>query len=122
MTMIAAMTWTITLAMITVMVPKIYHAFLVAELLFLDEELELLRDLLAERNEWMLRHLGCGLGAMILIWVVMNAPGLEDPSQVTSATAVYASCSLLFAVLESLLAQKISGLLATVPARVKVQD
>lgn len=120
--MIAAMTLTITLTMTTVMVPKIYHAFLVAELLFLEEELELLGDLLAERNDWMLRHLACGLGGMILIWVAMNTPGLEVPSQLTSATAVYASCSLLFAVLESLLAQKIAGLLAAVPARVKVQD
>jgi len=122
MTMITAMTMTITLTMTIIMVPRIYHSSLEAELLYLEEEWESLQELLAGRNDWMLRHLGCALGALFLVWMAMNSPALGVPDRMASAMAVYASCSLLFAILESLLAQKIAGLLAAVPARVKLRD
>lgn len=110
----------VTVTMVTV--PKIYCAFVDAKLLYLEQELELLRELQSERSECMLRYLGCGFGVMILIWMVRSAPELLAANQMAPAMAVYASGSLFFALLESLLVQKIAGWLAAGPARVKMQD
>jgi hypothetical protein len=122
MTMMTAMMMTITLTMTAIMAPRIYHAFLEAEMLCLEEDLESLRELLVERNSWVLRHLGCGFTALALIWMVMTSSELEVPGPTAAAMAIYATSSLVFAVLESLLAQKIAGFLSAVPVRVKLHD
>lgn len=122
MQMITALTMTITLVMSVVVVPKLYHACLEAEVLYLDEELELLRELLAERNDWIGRHLVCGAGAVLMIWMGNSLPGMEISARMVAALGVYASCSMLFAILESLVAQKIATLLARIPVRVKARD
>jgi len=115
---------TIIIAMVVIMVtvPKIYGAFIDAKLLFLEDELELLRELRLERNDCMLHHLGCGLAAMLLLWMVKSSPELTVPNQMTPALAIYAAGSLFYALLESLLVHKIEGWLVARPARMEVQD
>jgi len=121
MTMMTALMMTITLTMTMVMTPRIYHNFSEAEELYREEELESLRELLKERNNWLLRHLGCGIGALVLIWMMKSSPGMEIPDSLATAVAIYAATSLFFATLESLLAQRITGFLTAVPARIKAR-
>ena len=118
MTMITAMMMTVTMLVTVTVVPGIYWASNEAEELYLEQEMELLRDLLEQRNAWVLRHLGCALGALMLAWIAQSSPGLEVPAQLADALAAYLVSSLLFAVLESLVAQKIFRMLASVPVRV----
>lgn len=122
MTTITAMMINITITMVVIMVPGIFYKSIKADELWRMKERELLRELLVERNGWVLRHLGCGLGALLLIWMAKTSPGMEVPNSLTSAAAIYATISLLFSILKSMLAQRIAGLLAAVPVRVKVRD
>lgn len=110
------------MVVIMVTVPKIYCAFIDAKLLYLEEELELLRELRLERNDCMLHHLGCALAAMLLLWMVKSSPELTVPNQMTPALGIYAAASLLYALLESLLVHKIEGWLVAGPARMGVRD
>jgi hypothetical protein len=120
--MITVITTIMAAAMVMLTVPKIYTSFIDAKLLYLEEELELLRELQSERNDCMLRHLFCGLGTVFLVWIVKGAPELEVPNQMAPAMAVYATASLFFALLESLLAHKIEAWIAAAPPRVGVQN
>lgn len=113
---------TITITLTVAILPRIYGASIKAEELFLEQEIGLLRELLAEQNAWVLRHLGCGLGALALVWIAKTCPGMEVPGQLAEAMAIYAASSLLFAGLESLLAQKIARILAVVPVKVGVRE
>jgi hypothetical protein len=104
------------------LVPKIYHAFLEAELLSLEQEEESLREFQAERNMWVLRHLCCGSIALFLLWMVKTSTEMAVSSPMEAAITIYAASSLVFAVLESLVAQKIAGFLAAVPVRAKLPN
>lgn len=112
----------IAMIMAVITIPKIYYAFIDAKLLFLEEELELLREHQSERSECMLRHLGCGLGAILLIWVVKGAPDLAVPNQMAPAVAIFAAGSLFCALLESLLVHKIDEWLHAPQPRVEIQN
>ena len=123
MTMITAMLlMTVALVMTVATMPRIYLAFHKAGELDLSREHRLLRELLAQRNSWALRHLGLGLAALLMIWIAKSAPGMEVPEPLAAAMAIYAASSLLAAVLESVLAQRIDRMLASVPVSVREQD
>jgi Na+/H+-dicarboxylate symporter len=109
----------ITIILAVTILLRIYWAFAKAEELYLEQELEQMQELMAEQNNWVLRHLGCGLGAFALVWVAKTSPGMEVSSPLAVAMAIYAAGSLLFAGVESLLAQKISHFLADVPVKVR---
>lgn len=121
MTMITAFAVTIFLSMSVLILPKMYLASVNAEALYDEEDSELLHALLEQRNDWIVRHLACAIGALIVVWMMQNTPGVAVNEMIAAALGMYAGGSLLFAALESLLALKISGLLETMPARVPVR-
>jgi len=118
MTMIAAITL-MTLIMTVAMVPRIYWALVRAGELGLEQDR--MQKLLCQRD-WVLRHQRCSLVALFLIWTAKACPGLEVPPLLAAAITSYAASSLLLVVLQSLLAQKTDGILASVPVRVRVRD
>ena len=85
----------------------------------LEWEVKVLWGLLEERNAWVLRHFRLGLGALVLIWLSQCFSGMEIPVQVIAALAIYAVSSLNFAILETLLAQRITSMLASIPAPIR---
>ena len=122
MTMLTALMMTITITMTVIMLPKMYHVYLVAEMLYLEEEYDLLRELLRERNDWVLRHVICGATGLVLLWLTKGFPGLEVPELLAATLALYAGLSLMLALFNSLLAQKVAALLSATPVRVRVRD
>ena len=119
-TILLLMAITIILSMTILL--RIYWAFAKAEELYLEQERELLQELMAEQNDWVLRHLGCGMGAFALVWITKSFPGMELPDTLAKAVAIYAASSLLFAGVESLLARKISQIFAEVPVNVRARE
>ena len=123
MDMFTAMMMTVTLIMTAVMVPRIYMSWIMAEELCVEGELETLRELLAEQNRWVMRQFGCGAMAIAMIWMVKTSPhDLEIPASMAAALASYAAISMIFAVLESLVAQKIAAVIEGVPVAVKIRE
>ncbi|MBU5637025.1 hypothetical protein KOM00_09790 [Geomonas sp. Red69] len=123
MNMFGALMMTVTMTMTAVMLPRIYMSWIVAERYFLEGEIEQLMQLLVEQNSWVWRQFGCGAAAVAMIWMVRNSPhDLSIPTSMEAALAFYATISLLFAVLESLIAQRASGFLALVPIRAKIAE
>ncbi|QXE88069.1 hypothetical protein KP003_06635 [Geomonas nitrogeniifigens] len=123
MNMFGALMMTVTMTMTAVMLPRIYMSWIVAERYFLEGEIEQLMQLLVEQNSWVWRQFGCGAAAVAMIWMVRNSPhDLSIPASMEAALAFYATISLLFAVLESLIAQRASGFLALVPIRAKIAE
>jgi hypothetical protein len=120
--MTSATMMNLTLALTLAMMPRIYFAYLKAQDLYQDQEMGLLRELLAERNLWMQRQIAGGVIALALIWVSKSAPGMAVPEPLSATMGTYAASSLLLALLESLVAQKIARLLASVPVRVSTRD
>ncbi|BCG46775.1 hypothetical protein GEOBRER4_n1585 [Citrifermentans bremense] len=123
MNMFTALMATVTLTMTAVMLPRIYLSWLVAEERCLEGEIEQLQALLEEQNGWVRRHFGCGAAAVAMIWMVKSSQqDLEIPASMAVALGAYAVISMAFAVLESLVAQKIATFLQTVPVPVKVRE
>ena len=118
MTMTAIMI-TVMLVMAVTIVPRVYCAFIEAENSYQEWEVRQLWVLLEERNAWVLRHFRLGLGALVLIWLSQCFSGMEIPVQLTAALAIYAVSSLNFAILETLLAQRITSMLASIPAPIR---
>ena len=118
MTTITAM-MLITLTMALAMVPKIYWSVLRAEELVLEREK--MREFRAQRA-WVLRHVRCSLVSLVFVWTAMTFTGLAVPAALAAAIAIYAASSLLFVILEGMLAQRIDGILASVSVRVRTRD
>src|SRR5690349_7961315 len=100
---------TMTVIMTAVMVPRTYWARLRAEAFHAEGELRKLRLLLAQQNQWVMLHLGCGIVVVSMIWLLLRFVP-EVPESATAVLALYAATAFLFAVIESLLAQKIERL------------
>lgn len=122
MNMFSAMTFTVTLIMTAVMVPRIYLSWITAEERCAEGEVEPLRELLEEQNRWVMRQLGGGAAALALILMVRTSPhDLEIPGAMAVALAAYAVISMGFAVCESLVAWKLSSSLQHMPVAVRAK-
>jgi hypothetical protein len=104
-----------TLAMTVALVPKTYWSYIMKGR---PAELQTIQ----EQRGWVLRHLRCSLVVLVLVWMAMAYPAIEVPGALAAAAAIYAASSLLLVVLESLLAQRIDGMLESAPVRVRVRD
>ncbi len=123
MNIFTALMITVTLTMTAVMVPRIYLSWLMAEEHRLEGEVEALQNLLAEQNRWVGRQFFCGSAAFALVWMVKTSRhDLDIPASMAAALAAYAVISMFFAVLEGLVAQKVSSSLDSVPVVVKVRE
>jgi hypothetical protein len=122
MTTISAMMLAIIVLLNVTMLPRIYWNWLRAGDLYSELEAEELQGLLSGRNDWVLRHLCCGVGAFILVWLAKTTPGMEVPVPEAESLSIYVVSSLLFAFLESMLAQKIVRLQASLPEPLPVRS
>ena len=123
MNMFGALMMTVTMTMTGVMLPRIYMSWMTAKQLSADGEVGQMERLLAEQNAWVLRQLGCGAAAISLICMVRTSRyDLGVPASMEVALALYASISLAFAVLESLIAQKAADFLDLVPVAAPVRE
>ena len=115
-----AMMLTVTLIMTAVMVPRIYLAWITAEIYRVEGEISALQELLAEQNRWVGRQFFCGATALaMLLMVKTSRHDLEIPATMAAALAAYSVISMGFAVLESLVAQKIFSCLRQIPVGAK---
>ena len=122
MNIFTAMMIAVTVTMTAVMVPRIYLSWLMAEAYRIEGEVEALQDLLAEQNRWVARQFFCGTAAFALIWMVKTSRhDLGIPDSMAATLAAYAVISMVFAVCESLVAQKVSSSLLSVPVAVRVK-
>ena len=119
MTPSTAMMMTITITMTLLMIPRIYYAWLRSVIFSVEEEREKLRLLQVEENVWVMRQIGYGLFLLTVLLLLKNYKPLEVSSGVTGALALYAMVSLLFAIVESVLAQKISDIIDSIPVPAK---
>ncbi len=109
MTMLTSIMVMLSVTLVLIMVPRIYGSWLLLKESAEEGDLDRLNDLQNQHNEWIIRHLCMALLALGFVVVIKYLPELEAYSQTASATAVYSFISLTFAIVESLLAQKISG-------------
>ncbi|UFS68580.1 hypothetical protein LPW11_11695 [Geomonas sp. RF6] len=120
MSLVTVLILAMTFIMTVVMAPRIYWAWLTAEILFAEGEARALRLLQRQQNEWAALHLGCGILVVLMIWVVKQmAP--DAPESVCAVLALYAGTSFFYAVLESMLALKVEKLSATIPMAAKAE-
>ncbi|MBJ6751312.1 hypothetical protein [Geomonas anaerohicana] len=123
MNMFGALMMTVTMTMTAVMLPRIYMSWIMAERCFLEGEIEQLMQLLVEQKNWVWRQFGCGAVAVAMIWMVRHSQhDLSIPASMEATLAIYATISLVFAILESLVAQRVSTFLALVPAPAKIAE
>jgi hypothetical protein len=62
------------------------------------------------RIEWISRHMGCALLAIIMIVAIKIEPTLQWTDHLTEVMAAYAAISMFFAFTESILMQRIAVL------------
>lgn len=117
MTMMSAMMLT-TLTLTVALVPRIYWTFIKTEASCLEQAKT--RELHLKRGQVLL-HLRFSLAALVFAWIALSFPGVEVPKPLAAAIAVYVASALLLVVLESMLARKIDGIFASVPARLSVR-
>ena len=117
MTIIIAMLLTLTL--IVVMVPRIYWTFIWKEDSCLEQET--LQKLQAEPG-WVLRHLRFSFALLVLVRIPAVLTDFEVPEPLVVAAASYVVSSLLFVILEGMLAQRIDVILTRNQESVRVQD
>lgn len=122
MTTLFTLMLTITLIVPMITVPVIDSHWMEYELLEKEGDQENLQLLLKQVNWWAMRHLGCALLAVLLVSVLVYAPSqLEQPGQLATITGIYAIISIIFAFVESLLAQEIYHLTARPVEPVKIK-
>lgn len=123
MNMFSAMMMTVTMTMTVVMLPRIYMSWMLAEERCIEGEIEPLMELLEDQNDWVWRQFGCGAMAIAMLWMVKTSRhDLEIPASMETVLVFYAGISMLFAVLESLIAQKISSFIELVPVATKIRE
>lgn len=91
-----------------IMPPRIFYNWMQFNAYRREEEQEQLIALQSAENQWMLRHLVCAFAAIVMVAYIKLHPTIEGTEQLSVITAAYAVISILFAVTESLFAQKIA--------------
>jgi len=122
MTTLFILMLTITLVVPMIMVPVIDSQWMEFEFLEEEGDQENLQLLLKQVNWWVMRHLVCALLAVLFVAVLVYAPNqLDQPGQLAIITGIYATISITFAFVESLLAQEIYHLIARPLEPVKIK-
>ena len=76
-----------------------------------EEEIGGLQKLIINKREWINRHLLCAIAGVILVAAIKLTPSLEEFDLLSVLFAAHIIFSLIFAFVESLLAQRISNAL-----------
>ncbi len=114
MTNLCTMLLLIIATLTVIMPPRIYYNWMQFNAYRREEEQEQLIALQSAENQWMLRHLACSFAAIVMVAYVKLHPTMEGAEQLSVITAAYAVLSILFAVTESLFAQKIERVMMAV--------
>jgi hypothetical protein len=109
----------LTLTLIVAMVPRIYWTFIWKEDSCLEQET---LQKLQEEPVWILRHLRFSFALLVLVRIPAVLAGFEVPEPLVIAAASYVASSLLFVILEGVLAQRIEVILARTQESIRVQD
>lgn len=117
MTIIIALLLTLTL--IVAMVPRIYWTFIWKEDSCLEQET---LQKLQEEPVWVLRHLRFSFALLLLVRIPAVLSVFEVPEPLVVAAASYVASSLLFVILEGVLAQRIDVILTRTQESVRVQE
>lgn len=122
MTTLFILMLTVTLVVPMIMVPVIDSQWMEFEFLEEEGDQENLQLLLKQVNWWVMRHLVCALLAVLFVAVLVYAPNqLDQPRPLAIITGIYATISITFAFVESLLAQEIYHLIARPLEPVKIK-
>lgn len=119
MTMLTTMMVTLSVILVLIMIPRVYGNWLQLREYIEEGDMDKLAGLQSLHNEWVIRHLSMALIALGFVAAIKYIPELANYSQTAEATAVYSLISFVFAFVESLLAQKISGYMASTLLPVK---
>lgn len=119
MSLLPAFMLTLTLAVLTTVIPRFVYALGQCNELAATGNREGLQALLGEQNGWIMRHFFCAAVGTALVVMMKTLPHLNPPEHLADITGSYAMISFGFALLDSLLAQKIARLLAVVKAPAK---
>ena len=112
MTLLPACMLTLTLAVFVVVAPRIAADWLRYQALSATGDQEGLQRLLRQKNGWVLRHSICAIAGVGLVAMMQTLPSLNPPEHLVAVTTCYSALSFLFALTESLLALKITPLVA----------
>ncbi len=114
MTNLSTLLLMIIATLTVIMPPRIYYNWMQFNAYRREEEQEQLIALQSAENQWMLRHLVCAFAAIVMVAYIKLHPAMEGAEQLSVLTAAYAVHSILFAVTESLFAQKIERVMIAV--------
>ncbi|KAA0895150.1 hypothetical protein F6V25_04945 [Oryzomonas japonica] len=89
------------------MIPRIGFDWLRFREYAKEDDREKLLMLQRQENGWVIRHLACALCAVALVVAMKTCPNLGQPERLAAVTAVYAVISFCFALVESILSQRI---------------
>lgn len=122
MTLFPALVLMLTMAILITMAPRIVFAWFQFSELVADKNREGLLALLRQQNGWVVRDFICATFGVALVVLMKTVPNLDQPEHLAVVTAGYVMISFIFALTESLLAQKIARLLRGVTAPTKLSQ
>ncbi len=111
----------LTMAVTLLTAPRIYGDWLRFRTFAREDDLDSLFILQRQAREWILRHSLCTLAGLVIVVMLQLFPELAPPEHLAEAIAVYAMLSFGFAVVESLLAEKVAQQLISMMLPVKLQ-
>ncbi len=108
MTNLSSVMLMIIATLTVIMPPRMFYNWMQFNAYRREAELEQLIALQCTENQWTIRHLICAFAAIVMVAYLKLHPTMESTEQLSAITATYAVISTLFAVTESLIAQKIA--------------
>ncbi len=108
MTNLSSVMLMIIATLTVIMPPRMFYNWMQFNVYRRQAELEQLIALQCTENQWMLRHLICAFAAIVMVAYLKLHPAMEGAEQLSVITGAYAVISILFAVTESFIAQKIA--------------
>lgn len=105
--MLTALMLTLLTLVTFCMIPRIGFDWLRFRDYARENDLENLLMLQRQENGWVIRHLICALFAVALVVAMKTCPNLGQPERLAAVTALYAVMSFGFALIESILSQRI---------------
>ncbi|BDV43769.1 hypothetical protein GURASL_26920 [Geotalea uraniireducens] len=109
----------LTVTVAALMIPRMMLDWLRYRELLNERDEEGLRGLMAGQRRWLVRHGSCAAAATILVVGVRYLPELARYDMLANGLIAYAMLSLLFTLVESMLAQRIE---ATLQAKVGTEE